>query len=119
MSELVGLNVLEVVRVSQRQVKEDNGSTRIVSNATLKCEGGEFYLPIRDGVEVPQGWSGRAYCGGRVTNYITRDFKSGESRTKYSVSPVEIQRFKKLKEVTKADAVSEFGLDGIVGGSQK
>ena len=119
MSELVGLMVLEVVRVNQRQVKEDNGSTRIVSNATIKCVGGEFYLPIKDGVEVPEGWSGKAYCSGRVTNYITKDFKSGDSRTKYSVSPVEIQKFQKIKEVTKVDSLSSFGLDGIVGGSQK
>lgn len=117
MSELVGLNVLEVVRVNQRQVKEDNGSTRIISSASIKCEGGEFYLPIKDGLEVPQGWSGKAYCSGRVVSRV-QTFK-GDSRTVCTVTPVEIQKFQKIKEITKVDALSSFGLDGIVGGSQK
>ena len=106
--ELVGLNVLEVVRVASRQVKEDNGLVKTFFSASLKTEGGEFYLPVAAGVEVPEGWSGKAFCSARVSSYVAK-FRDN-SNTRYCVLPVEIQSFQKIAQVQKNDALSSFGI---------
>ena len=115
--ELVGLQVLEVVRVSTRQVKQENGIVKNQVSASLKTEGGEFYLRVADGVEIPEGWSGKAFCSARVSSYIAR-FRE-DSNTRYCLIPVEIQSFQKISQVQRNDALSSFGIRPAVQGGNK
>lgn len=104
--ELVGLNVLEVENVKIRRITSSGGVSREVPFAHVKVEGGVMDIAVCDGVEVPEGWSGRAVCAGQVISYTT--VWQGQGRTKYAISPFRIEQFQKDKQVTSRDVLTAF-----------
>lgn len=108
MSELIGLNVLEVQQVKlQKSRSSVTGVQREIVVADLRCEGGLFRnVPIAEGVDVPEGWSGKAACEGQIITYTT--VWNGQGNTRTAVVPVRIDQFTKIKQVVKGNIMDTF-----------
>lgn len=104
--ELVGLNVLEVEQI---KLKKSNPAANGVSVsqvvAVVKVEGGSMQIPVGDSVDIPEAWSGVAYCEGRVISYTT--VYNNQGSTRFAVQPVRIMRFDK-KAPVKRDGFNNF-----------
>lgn len=110
--QFTGMDVLEVIRVTERDDNATaNGIKRRVKWATLKLESCEMSMQVADGVEVPEGWSGKALCDARVVNFV-QQFKNSTPSTQFAFKPTIIRKFTPISKVEKEDEYNSFFTPG-------
>ena len=98
MSKYVLMDVSEVTKVfPSKSQPMANGVRRDILKATLLCEGDEYTLEVADGIDIPVGWAGQAYCHGKPVKYVSKF--NNDSSSRFAVVPIDIFDFKPLRPV--------------------
>ena len=98
MSKYVLMDVSEVTKVfPSKSLPMANGVRRDILKATILCEGDEYTLEVADGIDIPVGWAGQAFCHGKPVKYISKF--NNDSSSRFAVVPIDIFDFKPLHPV--------------------
>lgn len=98
MSKYVLMDVSEVTKVfPSKSQPMANGVRRDILKATLLCEGDEYTLEVDDGVDIPVGWAGQAFCYGKPVKYVSKF--NNDSSSRFAVVPTGVFKFKPLRPV--------------------
>lgn len=98
MSKYVLMDVSEVTKVfPSKSQPMANGVRRDILKATLLCEGDEYTLEVADGIDIPVGWAGQAFCHGKPVKYVSKF--NNDSSSRFAVVPIDIFDFKPLHPV--------------------
>lgn len=104
---LLAIDVIEVKSIYERQSKPDAKGTIVTSrNATMIVEGGQCTAEIADGVDMPEGWSGKAFCNAAAILGVSK--YQGDSKSNTTFRPILITQFIKEKDKRSVNAASVF-----------
>ena len=92
MATYLKVEVIEVKAIYARKSKPDSrGISREFMVAHIICPAAEHRIEIKEGVEIPVGWSGEAVCSASPMNYINKF--NNDSSTRFGYSPDLIMKF--------------------------
>ena len=98
------------VAVVDKITHSKNREGKEIMYASLQIGYGTLRLPVKDGVSVPEGWSGTAFMIIDNKIYNSRQqFRGQEGYDIMTVRPIQIVRFDKKELVGVSSVVDSFG----------